>query len=632
MLRRFATVAALGAVTTILAACPSSPPVAVAPPPVVAPAPPPTPPAPAAPAVRTAADRLAEIEHQYLDGLFAAKPHLAMFMGDHRFDGRHVDLSEEAFARRREEIASQRHALEAISEDALSVDDRVDAAILHDGLELERLYLDEIKEWEWDPRLNDSFPYYDPREMVAERLTMLIHGDFAPLETRLASLTEELQGLPRLLSQAQALLKRPPGVYTEHAIDDNKGRIDLVKGAVAAFIKAAPSAGAPPAAAVAAEAARVSALAALVSFQNFLEKKLLPRSDGDYRLGRALYRKKFPLALQTDSSPEDVVARAQEDFRQARAELYDLALDLHAKLMPGKPIPAKGAAADPATQKRIINEVRDALSKDHPTAADYVANEWRSLEGLRSFIKEKDLLDLPPVETLKTEEMPAFKRGVIAAEYLAPGMLDAKTEWRATYTVDPIDPRWPAAKVESYLRANNRYEAQLRAVHEAYPGHHVQTWYARKSPSPLRAVLWNAAMVEGWAVYGEDVMVKLGLGGAENDRYRFFSLRGHLRVDANAILDIQLQSGTMTEEEAVKFMTQEGFQEKANAEKKLVRAELDSTQLCQYFLGHDEIVQLEKDYRAKIGDVAYKQRTFDEALVSHGSVAVKHLRRYLLGQ
>ena len=593
-------------------------------------------PATAAPAPTTApapARALADLVQQYLDGLFAAKPHLAMFMGDHRFDGVHADLSPDALAARGAALRSQRDTLAAIDRAALSAEERIDADILRDGIDLELLYLDEIRDWEWDPRLYDSFPYYDPREMVAERFGWLVHGDYAPLATRVVSLTQELTGLPKLVGQYRANLKRPPKLYTERAIDDNQGRIDLVKGEVADFIANAPAAGVPADVAAGAESGRVAALAALEQYQDFLKNTLLPRSDGDFRLGGARYGEKFPLALQTRLAPEEVVQRANAAFHEDRDALYALALELHGQLLPKKARPdPKGPAADAATRKRIIEEVRDALSAEHPTAADYVANEWRSLDGLRAFIHQHDLLELPPVSSLLTQEMPAFKRGVIAAEYLAPGMLDRESEWRATYSVDPVDPRWPADKVESYLRANNRFTTELRAVHEAYPGHHVQTWYARRNLSPLRAVLWNAAMVEGWAVYGEDVMVKLGLGGAENPRYRFFTLRSHLVVATNAMLDIGLQTGRMSEEEAVRFMVEEGYQEQAMAEKKLVRAKLDSTQLCQYFLGYSEIVELERDYRVKVSDAAFRQRTFDEALVGHGSIAVKYLRSLLLGE
>jgi uncharacterized protein (DUF885 family) len=225
--------------------------------------------------------------------------------------------------------------------------------------------------------------------------------------------------------------------------------------------------------------------------------------------------------------------------------------------------------------------------------------------------------------------MPAFKRGSSAAEYLAPGVLLKQPVWHATYYVDPIDPTWKPERVESYLRGQNNYELQLVAAHEAYPGHHTQFSYERRDLDPLRAVLWNAAMVEGWAVYGEGLMVRLGWGDRLNDRFRFYDLRGQMVVATNILLDIKLQSGQMSDAEAVRFMVEEGFQEQAMAEKKLLRAKLDSTQLAQYFLGYDEIQSLEGDYRKQVG-AKYTQRAFDEGVIGHGSIAVKFLRRYLL--
>jgi len=228
---------------------------------------------------------------------------------------------------------------------------------------------------------------------------------------------------------------------------------------------------------------------------------------------------------------------------------------------------------------------------------------------------------------LVVREMPPFKRGSSAAEYLAPGVLDRRDKWTATYFVDPIDPTWDAARIESLLRGNNDYEVQLTAMHEAYPGHHTQYFLARQNLNALRAVLWNAPFVEGWAVYGENLMTQLGYGGARNARYRFFALRGDMIVATNALIDAQLHSGQMTEAEAVRFMVEEGFQEQAQAEKKLRRAQLDTTQLSQYFLGLDEIQQLENEVKARAG-ASFRQREFNEKLTGHGSIAVKHLRRY----
>jgi uncharacterized protein (DUF885 family) len=568
------------------------------------------PPTPGALAIRTGP--LAGLTQRYLDGLFRAKPHLATFMGDHRFDGALPDYSPEALRARGQELAKQAEELARIVQGRLALDDRIDAEVLRDGIELERLYLSEIRDWTWDPRLEDSFPYYDPREIVAGRLSDILHGEFAPVGARKGSVISQLKALPRMLAQIRSGFGRPNAIYLKQGISGNKGRIAFFEKDVAAFVKGD----------AAGEAALQDALKALREYQAFLENDLSKRADGDWRLGDARYRKKFPLALQTNLSPDDVLPRAQAAFTKARAELAATARKLHAELWPG--VMPKG------TDAAIIRKVKEELAKDHASAADLVKAHAANLDRMRAFIAEKNLLELPPKETLVVAEMPEFKRGAQAAEYLAPGILEKRDRWQATYYVDPIDPTWKPERVESYLRGQNNYSVELVAVHEAYPGHHVQFFYSQRNLNPLRATLWNAPMAEGWAVYGEEQMVKLGYGGPKNDRYRFFTLQGHMVVATNAIIDIKLHTGKMTDAEAVRFMVEEGFQERAMAEKKLVRAKLDSTQLTQYFLGWSEIHELEDDYRRKVG-ASFQQRAFNEAIIGHGTLAVKYLREYLLG-
>jgi uncharacterized protein (DUF885 family) len=567
------------------------------------------------------------LKREYLDGLLLAKPHLATFIGDHRFDDRFPDLSPRGLELRQRVLEQQKLRLASVDLTQLPLDEQVDAEIMTGGIDLELLYLREIKDWEWDPRLHDSFPYYDPREILAGRVSDIIHGDFASAEQRLSSLIGQMKNLPVFLKQAEDQLKNPARVYTEQGIGENKGRIELFDGDLAQFIRVAE--GVPPNLRAEAEDARKAATADLQEYQRFLEQVLLPRSSGDWRLGAERYQKKFPLALQTNLNPESVIPKAEAAFKKNREDLFQIALKLYKELFPGKHPP--GPVNSPVIQSRIIRQVNDELSKDHPKPEELVEAHRRNLDEFRGFIEKHNLLRLPPKETLTVREMPPFKRGVAAAEYLAPGVLERKSQWLATYYVDPIDPSWNAERVESYLRGNNNYEIQLTAMHEAYPGHHTQYYYARQNLDPLRAVLWNAPFVEGWAVYGEDLMTRLGYGGDKNLRYQFFARRGDMIVATNILIDLRLHTGQMSEEEAVRFMVEEGYQEKAQAEKKLLRAKLDSTQLSQYFLGYDEITELEKDYREKKRE-SFNQREFNESLIGHGSIAVQHLRKYLLAE
>ncbi len=566
------------------------------------------------------------VSHEYLDGLFAARPHLASFMGDHRFDDRVMDLSEEAIAKRRQALHALITRVDAMHHaHAAAPDDEVDLSILLSGAKLELLYLEEIRDFSWDPRLYDSFPYYDPREVVADRISALIHGDSQIEAQRRASVIAQLEALPVYLQQTENWLakpyrgsvpadwRRPPRVYVEQAIKANRGRIEFMNSEVKDFVSREAKG----------RAALEVAVAALSAYQRFLEQELLAKADGDWRLGAALYDRKFALGLQTTQTPDEALRHAEAEFKHTRQALAETARKLHAELWPGQPVASDDAA--------IIARVKDELSKDHPKPEELVDAHARTLEALREFITKNNLVDLPPRETLSVEPMPAYKRGSSGAEYLAPGVLERRPVFHATYYVDPIDPTWPKDRVESYLRGQNDYEVELTAAHEAYPGHHTQYAESRRSLDPLRAVLWNGPMVEGWAVYGTSRMVAHGWGGEKNLRYRFFELRGRMICASNLILDVKLQRGQMTDEQAVRFMVEEGFQERATAEKKLLRAKLDSTQLCQYFLGLDEIEALRADVE-KRAHRSFVEHDFHEKLIGHGSIAVSYLRRYLLGK
>lgn len=553
---------------------------------------------------------LSVLTGRYLDGLFRAKPHLADYMGDHRFADRLADLSLVGVKRRVAELQGLRRQLAAIDGGALSPDGQVDAAILSDGIALELLELTQVREWTWDPRLRDGFTFYDPREVVAARLSDVVHGSWGTEVARRRAVTAQLTALPRWLAARQRALAGPVStVHLEQAVKDNRGRLEFFETELAAFTK-----GDAPA-----ERARRSAAAALRQHQAFLEKTLPSRATRSWRLGPHLYRKKFPLALQTDLAPEEMVREARADFAAARRELEEVARRLFRELFPGQ--------AEP-TGASLIARVKDRVSADHPPREKLVEASADKLAGLRAFVEAKGIVPLPPQDTLSVEPMPEFKRGGGGAEYLSPGALDRAAPFHGTYYVEPVDPSWPADRAESYLRANNDYEIALTAAHEALPGHHTQAWWARRDPSALRATLWSGPFAEGWAVYGEGLVVQQGFGGEKNDRYRFMDLRGRMIVASNAILDAGLQGGAMTDDEALRLMIEEGFQEKAQAEKKLLRAKLDSTQLCQYFLGWDELVRLEREVRVAGG---FDQRKFDEALLSHGTIGVKYLKRFVRG-
>ena len=245
-----------------------------------------TAPAVAAPAAKPGAT-VESLSTRYLDGLFRAKPHLATFMGEHQYDGKLPDHSPAALAAREKELVALQKAV-STRRDPDARCSRSTSRSSSDGIALELLYLREIRDWEWDPRLNDSFPYYDPREIVAGRLSDIIHGDFAPEADRRKSVNEQLAALPRYLDVEMKALStgkhHPAKVMLDQAIKGNKGRIEFFETEVKAFTEKDAKG----------EKARVKAVAALEKYQTFLETELDKRADGDWRLGADALRQEVP--------------------------------------------------------------------------------------------------------------------------------------------------------------------------------------------------------------------------------------------------------------------------------------------------------------------------------------------------
>ncbi|MFO0761993.1 MAG: DUF885 family protein, partial [Byssovorax sp.] len=207
-----------------------------------------------------------------LADILERSPTRATEAGEHRFDGRWPDLSAEGEAKDRAFAEGMKKQLASMPREALDEQNRVDRDLVANILDSWLFSIDELRELDWDPVLYTR--------TIGDGLDPLVTREFAPIEARMASLRERLDGVPALVLAAKKRLKNPPKVFTETAIQQNKGLIALCEGELAEhFAKV-------PAQKPALEAAAKKAALALHDLQTFFEKDLLARSDGDFRLGR----------------------------------------------------------------------------------------------------------------------------------------------------------------------------------------------------------------------------------------------------------------------------------------------------------------------------------------------------------
>ena len=279
----------------------------------------------------------------------------------------------------------------------------------------------------------------------------------------------------------------------------------------------------------------------------------------------------------------------------------------------------------------IITEVLRKISDEHPRPDQLQQTIEADLESIKQCIREKKIVSLGTRDNLKVIPTPPFERGIysVAGFHSAPPL---EPQAEAEFWVTPIDPKMPADKVESKLREYNNYTLYWLSIHEALPGHYVQFEHLNNIQPErrrlLRSLFANGAYVEGWAEYIAQVMMDEGFLN-KDPRFRMVMRKIRLRLLANAILDVKMQTMGMTDEQAMDLMTKDAFQTQAEAEGKLVRAKLSSTQLPTYFVGLREWLAFRKKYQAEAGK-NFDMLKFHDLVLDQGPLPVPVVEKLVM--
>lgn len=499
---------------------------------------------------------------------------------------------------------------------SLGVEDAADWRLIDDQIGLNLLEFDRIQNYKHNPTT-----YV---ELLGSALFQPLTDDYAPEDVRLGDILSRMRATPRFLEQARSELVDADPIFIKVAVEENDGNVDLIENTIgAAFhgeskLKGQFDQVAPP------------AVTALKDFSRWLQDDLAKRkTERTWRLGKELYAEKFRLVMETSITPEQVLADAERELKKTRAEMLQLALPLHKQYFPDHDDHANLSPQE--RENKIIGEVLGKIADDHPKRDELMQTVKEDLVGIRQFIIDKKIVSLKSRDNLKVIATPPFMRGIysVAGFHSAPP-LDPNAE--AEFWVTPIDPKTPEDQAESKLREYNNWVLKWLAIHEALPGHYVQAEHANEI-EPLtrrltRALFGNGAYVEGWAEYIAQVMMQQGF--ADNDpRYRISYLKVWLRALGNTVLDVRLQTMGMNDDEAMSFMMNDAFQTRAEAEGKLQRAKLSSTQLPTYFVGTSEWWRLRHAYEAAKGK-DFTLADFHDRALDQGELPVPWLEDILL--
>src|SRR3984885_12498805 len=510
---------------------------------------------------------LTSLTDDFVYGSLALSPVSATSAGYHEHKGVNLgdqvdDFSAAGIDQQHKFYSDFHNRLAAIQQDSLSAEDRADYQIIDNQVNLSLLELDKIQSYRHNPTV-----YV---ELVGNALFNPFVLEYAPLDQRYRGIIQRLQKIPALLQQGRANLMDAPEIWNRVAREENEGNLNLIDKTLRAK--------APDALKADYDRAAGPALEALRAFTKFL-KDDLSKKTSDWRLGKENYDQKFAYTLVSGKKPEQVLAEAEAALKDVREQMAKLAAP------------------------QSVRAALDKIAQQHTTPAAYMDQAKKDLEEATNFVRARHLVTLGSSNNLQVIPTPEFMRGIyaVAGFNAAPAL---EPQLGAFYWVTPIPADWPKDRIQSKLREYNYYGLQEITVHEAMPGHYVQLEIANdvepKTRRVLRNIYGNGAYVEGWAVYAQQLMSDEGyLNNSAELRLTF--LKQLLRVISNTILDIRLQTMNMTEQEALRLMINDTFQEKEEATAKVQRAQLSSCQLPTYFVGWRGWLDTREDYKKRKG-------------------------------
>jgi uncharacterized protein (DUF885 family) len=566
-----------------------------------------TPAPPASGAVRAAEGHAAwnSLADEYFEQVyFKFNPTAGTNAGLHQYDATLEDYSRASVDR---QIHAQHEFEERVAAfDVTSLDetDAADQQLVLTNILGTLLTLETIRPWEKNPDIYSGG--------IASSAFTIMSRRFASPDDRLRSLVAREKQMPAVFSAALENLNNPPRIYTEIAIEQLPGIIDFFRSDVpAAFADATD-------ASLKADFAKSNAtvIAALEGYQRWLKTNLLPRSQGDFRIGAETFSKKLLFDEMVDIPLDRLLEIGRADLHKNQAAFNAVAKEI-----------------DPAKSPR---QVLAELQADHP-APDHLLQSFRdTFDGLIAFIQEKHIIGIPSQVRPILEETPPFERATTFASMDTPGPFE-RVATEAYFNVTVPDKHDPPAEIAGLMASFNRGTIVSTAVHEAYPGHYVQFLWMHDAPTKVRKLLGANSNSEGWAHYCEQMMLDEGYGqpgaGAKDAReaklLRLGQLEDALLRNARFIIGIEMHTGKMSFDQAIDFFVKEGYQSRETAIVETKRGTSDPTYLY-YTLGKLEILKLREDLRKKQG-AAFSLEKFHDDFMKQGFPPIKIVRRALLG-
>ncbi len=541
------------------------------------------------------AERFAQLSEEILRTIWEYNPAGATIMGVHDYDDTLGDVSPEAFLRHAKTFRRCLKSLQADLNPAdLSLEDQLDYHVAMSLASTNLILLDSQRPWANNPSIYPSI-------CVWGTFSLLVRN-FAPFEERMESVLTRLRQIPDLLESSKLSIQNPAPIFIQIATEMIKGAVAFYEGP---FVECADRA---PALTIELMTAKNAAVEALRDYSRWLTDEMLPHAHGDFAVGEDIYQQLLFESHYLTYTPEDLMKLAKTTLEESQAQITEAA-----------------AQIDPnVTWEQLV----ERLKEEHPPKEGLIEAYRQAFESARQFVVDHDLVTFAAGEELKVGETPSFERSVLPyAAYMPPAPFEGSRV--GCLWVTPIDELDPPEVQKAQLLEHCVYSIPIIALHEGYPGHHVQLTRAMDVDRPLRKQALNDVFCEGWALYCEHLMREQGF--YTDPRVQLFQLKDMIWRACRIMIDVGLHTNALSFDEAVRMLMDTARMEKAMAVAEVKRYTSSPTQPMAYVIGRMLLLDL-RQRMMRTQRTAFSLKGFHDEVLSYGSVPLPLISARMMAQ
>jgi uncharacterized protein (DUF885 family) len=550
--------------------------------------------APSSPSAASSSDaQFQSLAREFFYRNFKESPVQATAVGVHSYDAQLDDLSAAAIARRDAAAKSDLAKFEAIDAASLTPDDALDRTLIINAINDGLLSSETLQDWKHNPDIYTG--------VASGSIFLLISRQFAPLAVRMKDVIAREREIPAMLEQAKANITTVDAMTQQIALEQAQGGVGFFAQTVPAAFASVKDA-ALQSQLRAANAAAMKALAAYAAWIKAISPK------GTFAIGMDAYEKKLQYEDALSMPVDQYLAYGEKALAQTRAQFI-----------------ATAKRIDPTATPQ---HVYASLAKDYPPPAQLLAKASSDLKRLRAFVVSHHIITMPSDASIDVVPTPPFERAFVTASEDSPGPLETVAT-KAYYNVTPPDASWPAARIAGFMAQYNNYQFPIISAHEVYPGHFTNFAIDRHLQLSLtRKLMFSSEFGEGWAHYGEQMMVDEGWGNGD-PKVRLAQLEEALLRECRYVAGVKLHTAGWTVKQAEDLFQTQCFQTPAVALEESMRGTQDPM-YGYYTLGKLMILKLREDYKKKLGSDFTLQK-FHDALLAHGDPPIPLVRPFILG-